>query len=195
MISPPAKAGPDWLRTFVCIKIPEGHLKIISAWINARRIESKEIRWIGPSNIHITLKFCGERHWDSVEKLACNLEKIKHNGPFSIYIEGLGGFPDLLRPRIVWAGIKGDIRGLRCLQRDVENAASDAGIPKEERPYSPHITLGRRASALPLPDGIKKAVESDVISLEPWTVSEIILMRSELGRSGARYTELGLFKI
>lgn len=195
MSSLAVKTDAALLRTFVCIKIPDEHLEIIAGWVNARKKESEDIRWVSTANMHITLKFCGERSPDIIQALASNLENMKKEGPFSIYIEGVGGFPSLLKPRVVWTGIKGDIQRLHSVQREIEEAAFHAGIPVEERPYSPHLTLGRRSAASPLPEKTRKAMESDSLLLEPWTINEIILMQSELSRFGARYTPLGLFKI
>lgn len=183
------------IRTFICIKIPDDHRKILAGWIDSRRRELHEVRWTDPDIMHITLKFCGEILPDTLSLLADNLQLIKQKGPFSISIDGIGGFPDLAKPRVIWTGIEGDIPRLKELQRNVENAAYRAGIPKEERPYSPHITLGRRNSTMPIPDSAKKAMESDVLMLEQWTVEEMFIMRSILSSSGPRYTPLGLFKI
>lgn len=84
---------------------------------------------------------------------------------------------------------------MKALRAEVENAALHAGIPTEEKPYSPHVTLGRRNSTERLPESVRKAMEEDAVYLSPWTVDEIILMRSELSRYGPSYTPLRLVKI
>ena len=145
--------------------------------------------------MHITLKFCGERPSETVDMLLENLKNIRPTGPFEINFEGIGGFPDLVRPRVAWAGIREDTEHLQAIRNEVEKAALKASIPKENKKYTPHITVGRRNSNLPLPEKILSSMESEALVTEPWTVREIILMRSELSPMGPRYTPLGLFKI
>lgn len=124
-----------------------------------------------------------------------NLKNIRPTGPFDINIEGIGGFPDLLRPRVVWAGVRGDTESLFAVRNEVEKAALKSSIPKENKKYTPHITIGRRNSDRPLPDRILSLMESESLVTVSWTVREITLMRSELSPMGPRYTPLGLFKI
>ncbi|HAJ94377.1 MAG TPA: RNA 2',3'-cyclic phosphodiesterase [Synergistaceae bacterium] len=183
------------LRTFVCITIPKPQLKILSDWLSARRRESHEFRWAYPETMHITLKFCGERPSETVDMLLSNLKNIRTTGPFDINIEGIGGFPDLVRPRVAWVGVRGDSERLIAIRNEVEKAALKASIPKENKKYTPHITIGRRNSDLPLPEKILSSMESEALVTEPWTVREITLMRSELSPRGPRHTPLGLFKI
>lgn len=145
--------------------------------------------------MHITLKFCGERPSETVDMLLDNLKNIRPTGPFDINIEGIGGFPDLQRPRVAWAGLRGDTERLFAIRSEVEKAALKASIPKENKKYTPHITIGRRNSDRPLPGRILSLMESEALVTAPWTVREIILMRSDLSPMGPRYTPLGLFKI
>lgn len=183
------------LRTFACITIPNRQMKIVSNWISFRRRESHELRWAYPETMHITLKFCGERPSETVSMLLNNLKNISSIGQFDIYIEDIGGFPDLIRPRVVWASVKGDIERLSALRNEVEKAALKASIPRENKKYTPHVTIGRRNSDRPLPEEIISSMRSAELLTEPWTVREITLMRSELSPMGPRYTPLGLFKI
>ena len=183
------------LRTFACITIPNPQMKIVSNWLSFRRRESHELRWAYPETMHITLKFCGERPSETVSMLLNNLKNISSIGQFDIYIEDIGGFPDLIRPRIVWASVKGDIERLSALRNEVEKAALKASIPRENKKYTPHVTIGRRNSDRPLPEEIISSMRSAELLTEPWTVREITLMRSELSPMGPRYTPLGLFKI
>ena len=183
------------LRTFACITIPNPQMKIVSNWLSFRRRESHELRWAYPETMHITLKFCGERPSETVSMLLNNLKNISSVGQFDIYIEDIGGFPDLIRPRVVWASVKGDIERLSALRNEVEKAALKASIPRENKKYTPHVTIGRRNSDRPLPEEIISSMRSAELLTEPWTVREITLMRSELSPMGPRYTPLGLFKI
>ena len=145
--------------------------------------------------MHITLKFCGERPSETVDMLLDNLKSIRPTGPFDINIEGIGAFPDMVRPRVAWAGVRGDTEHLFKIRDEVEKAALKASIPKENKKYTPHITIGRRNSDIPLPEKALSAMQREALVTSPWTVREITLMRSELSPMGPRYTPLGLFKI
>ena len=183
------------VRSFVCIGIPEEHRKRLARWIDSRRRESREVRWVDARAIHITLKFCKEITPAAISILTDNLEHIESPGPFSISLGGIGGFPNLIRPKVIWAGISGDTDRLEVLRKQVENAAYRAGIQKETRPYSPHVTLGRRAASDPLPRAVLSAMHDDPLVPDVWTVEEIILMKSLLTPTGPHYTPLGFFKI
>lgn len=183
------------LRTFACITIPNPQMKIVSNWLSFRRRESHELRWAYPETMHITLKFCGERPSETVSMLLNNLKDMSGTGQFDIYIGDIGGFPDLIRPRVVWASVKGDIERLSALRNEVEKAALKASIPRENKKYTPHVTIGRRNSDRPLPEEVLSSMRGAELLTEPWTVRDITLMRSELSPMGPRYTPLGLFKI
>ena len=188
-------ASRSEVRSFVCIGIPDEQRKRIARWLDSRRRESGEVRWVDARAIHITLKFCKEISPSTIGILADNLEHIESPGPFSISLGGRGGFPSLIRPRVIWAGISGETDRLEVLRKQVENAAYRAGIQKETRPYSPHVTLGRRSAADPLPSAVLSAMHDDPLVPDVWTVEEIILMKSLLTPTGPRYTPLGIFKI
>ena len=188
-------ASRSAVRSFVCIGIPDEQRKRLARWIDSRRRESREVRWVDARAIHITLKFCKEISPSTIGILADNLEHIESHGPFSISLGDIGGFPSLIRPRVIWAGISGETDRLEVLRKQVENAAYRAGIQKETRPYSPHVTLGRRSAADPLPSAVLSAMHDDPLVPDVWTVEEIILMKSLLTPTGPQYTPLGFFKI
>ena len=170
-------------------------MKVLSGWLSARRRDSHEFRWVSPETMHITIKFCGERPPETVDLFLENLKNIRNRGPFEINIKGIGGFPDLIRPKVLWAGVSGDTEALSDIRNEVEKAAHRAFIPGENKKYTPHITLGRRNSDRALTQEALLPMQRTQPFTEPWTVTEIILMRSELSLTGPRYTPLGLFKI
>ena len=83
--------------------------------------------------MHITLKFCGERSKETVDLLLENLKNIRSKGPFAINIEGMGGFPDLIRPKVLWAGVGGETATLSEVRDEVEKAAHRASIPRDNK--------------------------------------------------------------
>ena len=167
----------------------------MSAWINARRREIPDVRWVDSSLMHITLKFCGERQEETISLLRKNLAAITPCGGLDLRIEGCGGFPDVLRPRVIWAGIAGELNKLSNLQKNVDLAALHSGIDREKHPFSPHLTLGRRNSVSPLAEAALRGLRGFPLQTGFWHASEIIFMQSELSPKGPTYTPLELFKI
>ena len=93
------------------------------------------------------------------------LDKELPRGPFELAARGVGGFPKLSAPRVVWTGITGDTEKLCALARAADNLAARRGVAKERKKFSPHITLGRRAETTPLPADALRELTFDEISL------------------------------
>lgn len=103
----------------------------------------KHTAWARPESMHLTLKFIGEIDDRLAVEAASRLAAAAAGvAPFTLSVEGVGGFPNQRAPRVVWAGIAGS-GALDALKGRVEDALSSVGIPREERPYSPHLTLCR----------------------------------------------------
>lgn len=192
----PAFAGP-LLRTFVCVKLPQSHITALGSWIEAKKRETREagIRWVKPETIHITLKFCGEIPPEMARAVSSLLDKELPRGAFELSARGVGGFPKLSAPRVIWTGIAGDTEKLAKLARAADDLAARRGVAKERKKFSPHITLGRRGEAAPLSAEALRSLESGGPDLPPWTVREVIFMRSELTPSGPIYTPLKIYAL
>lgn len=110
----------------------------------------KNAKWVPPANFHLTLKFFGEveeSKLDSLQNaLVLSSEGVK---PFSINIAGAGCFPDLARPRVLWAGVESGLLELKTLSAAVEARTVQAGFPPLDKPFSAHATLARFSGALP----------------------------------------------
>jgi len=183
------------LRTFLCIEIPAEQKNTIGLWLDARRRDVPDVRWVRPETLHITLKFCGEIQEDMVQGIIRYLTKFKQKGAFMLQIQGIGAFPSFPPARIVWTGVTGALNRLQEVQNAAENAALSVGLAREPRRYTPHITLGRRNSKDPFPQVQIDTVQSDPLYTEAWQVNAMILMKSELFPDGPKYTPLGVFKI
>lgn len=190
----PELAG-DLVRTFVCIELPEAQREFLVKWIDAHRRCCSGIRWVAPDTMHITLKFCGERLPETIDKFKTTLSQIVSKGPISLSLEGIGGFPDFKRPHVIWTGIKGDLDRLSRLRDEIETAGGRVGIPKERAKYAPHLTLGRCDFSGGMAENIAASLNSEPVATEPWTAEQFILMRSELTQHGAVHTPIELFKI
>jgi 2'-5' RNA ligase len=109
--------------------------------------------------------------------------------PFSFVLAGLGGFPNLHRPRVIWVGVPRGGESLQKLQEQVENHLAACGFPREKRSFSPHLTIGRvksQGGIQPLLDRLSSiSFESEEIP-----VSAVKVMRSQLKPTGAEYSAL-----
>jgi 2'-5' RNA ligase len=146
------------------------------------------VRWVPPENVHLTLKFLGEVPEGRVPEICSAVDSaVAGAGPFEMAVSGFGAFPSLRRPRVVWAGIELS-PPLERLQAELERALAAIGFPKEDRPYHPHLTLGRTqkyASASEF-EGFAELVgrlEYD----DAFHVRAVDVMRSRLMPSGALY--------
>jgi len=154
---------------------------------------SGSVRWVKPDGIHLTLKFFGEIPVSRIDGIRPALDQsVAGSAPFSLTFEGVGCFPNTVRPRVVWAGVRAEPL-LAELQRRLEDNLEAAGFKKEQRTFSPHLTLGR------VKDGVKEiplrkigtAIEgARMETTAVMTVDELCLFRSILRPEGPEYSVL-----
>lgn len=186
------------IRAFIAIELPETiHQKLdeIEKQIQTRAGERarRAVRWVPASNMHLTLKFLGEVSTGNVQALAQILKnEANRHARFELTIQGLGAFPNLRHPRVIWVGTEGPAE-LANMQKAIDAETRQLGYPAEERPFSPHLTLGR-ISQNAHPDEIAQVVralsEMQVGMLGQVPVERIHLFRSDLRPAGAVYTSL-----
>ena len=193
----------DSIRVFIALDLPPQAKEALNRTICALRQEiSNGVRWVDPSGIHLTLKFLGniqptltEQVFEAMTQAAkCNNPGSNDSGAFRLSLSQLGVFPDTRRPRVLWAGIQGDLAALAGLQVRVEEASDRIGFALEQRPYRPHLTLGRVREGVPPPAllQIGKAVsEAKLEPSSPWLCDSLHLIRSDRRPEGATYTSLG----
>ena len=145
------------MRLFVAIDIPAEIKDALRCFVDRLRPAAK-IGWSPLDNLHITTKFIGEWPESRLDEMKHALTSVPVKGAIDVTVKGLGWFPNPRRPRVFWAGIGGG-EPLRALARDTEQAAARLGVPVEERPYSPHLTLARIREAVPL-ERLHKTIES-----------------------------------
>jgi 2'-5' RNA ligase/ribosome silencing factor RsfS/YbeB/iojap len=182
------------LRAFIAIKIPDLIQKKLEETRNLLEIpRSTAVRWVTPSDIHLTLKFLGEIPFSDIERIhTAMLETVAGYHPFSVEVYGLGAFPGLNRPRVFWVGLR-HYEDLLRLQSQIDQILLTLGHKGEDRPFTPHLTLGR-VSDQAVPAEIRRIVEkiqlSKVDTLGEIHVDCIHLIRSELKPGGPIYTLL-----
>ncbi len=178
------------MRAFIAIEIPaqvRSHLSSCAAELKALPVEAS---WTRPAGIHLTLRFLGEIRPEQKETVAKAMRQAAAGiTPFRLELQGLGAFPNLNRPRVLWAGLGGETEAAARLQRNLESSLEEAGFPREERPWKPHLTLAR-IQHLADPRRFAAGVAACHLPPAAFEVSRIVLFQSELHPTGARYTEL-----
>lgn len=133
------------MRLFVAIELPLEVRRAVEDLLEGLRRLVPDIRWGRAEGMHVTLKFLGEVDEARLETLSPAIERAAaaSTGGFEIEIRGLGTFGGRHNPNVVWLGIIEPTGALRSLQAAVEAACESAGFAKEQRAYSPHLTLAR----------------------------------------------------
>lgn len=184
------------VRAFVAIELSSEVLAALErVQDRLRRGEGGQAgRWVRAEGIHLTLKFLGEVPAERLEAIYQAVGRAcLGRTPFELTVAGLGCFPNLRRPRVVWAGVEEETGRLASLQEAVERELSRLGFPPEGRRFTPHLTLARvqeRASPREI-EALGKAVGTAQIGeLGKMRVEAVSVMKSDLRPEGAIYTEL-----
>jgi len=149
---------------------------------------SARISWSTVEKMHITTKFIGEWPEDRLDELKATLARVSSPVPIQIAIHHLGWFPNEKNPRVFWAGIEAGAE-LHTLAAATDNAVHTIGVPKEERKYSPHLTLARIRERVPL-DALLRAIKAlESVDFGSFLASSFFLYLS----SGGKYTKLAEF--
>ena len=180
-------------RTFIAVDIGDDIRNNAIALQHSLAKCGASVKWVSPESLHITLLFLGEVDDRELHTVCRAVKEVAAREPsFALRISGLGAFPTPRRPKIVWAGLVEGSEELRSLYDKLEAKMTELGaFHKEERGYTPHLTLGRVKNE---EDGMKLAPE--MTKRLAWdggrtAVHEILVFSSVLERDGPVYTVLG----
>ena len=181
------------IRCFVAVEIPEpiqALLKPVQTHLQSQI--HKGTSWTKHGNFHLTLKFLGDVHPEAIHEVSETLQRVTDTyAPFSIAFGGIGAFPNLARPRVIWLGIKQEASTVSRLAKAVNLELRHLGFSTDHR-FHPHLTLARLRTATnlePLKNILRKY---DTIVGGSMRVNEIALMQSQLHPNGAIYTPLNV---
>jgi RNA 2',3'-cyclic 3'-phosphodiesterase len=179
------------IRAFIAIALPVHIVRYVEALQNHLKASGLKLSWVRPQNIHLTLKFLGEIEPSLVEDAVTAMQSaVRENAPFELTVQGVGVFPTVRRPRVLWVGVGGQTDGLVDLHRCLDDALAAAGFARETRPFKAHLTLARIKGGV-APQQLIRAMEDS--GREPprsMPVEEIALFQSRLQSTGAVYTLL-----
>lgn len=184
------------IRTFIAIELNDA-LQRALAQVQAhlqRDPVARVVRWVASENIHLTLKFLGDvdaGHIPALERIIARV--CSEFAPFTLTIGGAGAFPNIRKPNVIWVGVRGQVDTAARLAERIDAACATLGFAREERAFTPHLTLGRvKRDALPKErQRIGALVEAmhigDVGTLH---VERVAVMKSDLTPDGSVYTRL-----
>ena len=190
----------EQVRSFIAIELPD-EVKSGLVRLQAQLKTGKQppVKWVAPDGIHLTLKFLGNVASDKINEITTAIEAAVHGiPPFQLEVKDLGVFPNLRRVQVVWVGVSGDTAQLNQLQQHIESNLAPLGFPRETRAFKPHLTLARlREQASPDERQIfgQLITNTEFTEVYGFSVDAINLMRSELTREGAIYSQISSAKL
>ena len=179
------------IRAFIAITPPETLQQALANAQGALQRLSLPFRWVKPAQVHLTLKFLGDIAPEAIDPIAQAMQHaVTTLTPFTLSIQGIGCFPNLARPRVLWMGIHAPHDMLLQLHQRLETKLAALGFAPEERPFRPHLTLARGQQRV---SGRHLATVLHAYHDQPFgdmLVDQVQLMQSQLHRDGAVYTML-----
>lgn len=187
-------------RAFIAIELPSrAHTELSRVIAEMRTGHERSVKWVDPGIIHLTLKFLGNIPYEKASDISEAIRQAARTiQPFPLELNGIGAFPDTKAPRVIWAGVGGDITTLRTLQKQIDQALIPLGFAPEARGFSPHLTLGRvrdgispqqrlelgkKLGSIPMPTGIAIPV------------THVHLMKSTLTPRGPLYERVSVIPL
>lgn len=186
------------IRTFLAVTLPPLEREVLAEIIASLEPERAWLKLVEPDSLHITLRFLGPVVPARIERVdAAATSAAALTQPFTLTIAGVGAFPNERMPRALWAGMA-DNNGLDVLTdlaRKVDDALFAEGFERESRAFSPHITLARTRDRITAADrervaGALRRLRTRDMPARSFKVRDVIVMRSDPGPSGPRYTPM-----
>ncbi|MDI9370425.1 MAG: RNA 2',3'-cyclic phosphodiesterase [Synergistaceae bacterium] len=183
----------ETIRAFLCVELSTEAKQALYQSTAPLRTSFPSLKWVKPECLHITLKYLGELKKTRIDSIAESMEQsLTPNPPasFDLRCGSLGAFPGFKRVRTLYAKVLGELESLSHLAAISEKAAVANGLPREKRPFMPHITLARSRNPEPMPP-------DDSFPGRPieWNVSSVALMKSDLRPTGSVYTRIRIWRL
>jgi 2'-5' RNA ligase len=194
------------MRIFIGIDLDDEIRTHIARFLDGVRGFAPDVRWVNPESLHITLKFIGEQKPEQVEAIRDCLRPIA-SPQIEIRFARYGFFPTLKSPRVFWIGIESGPQ-LAQLAAGIDAACQEFGIPREQRAFSPHLTLARGSGGSGSPKWRKgdrpnsdfavldkRLAAMPALDFGTMTAREFVLYQSQLSPKGSKYTKLERFAL
>jgi len=179
------------IRSFLAIELPKTILEKIRELQAELKQSRADVKWVSPEKIHLTLKFFGSIEESKVDEIIGDIEEpVRLAPPFSLNVRGMGAFPHLKNPRVIWMGLIDERGVLVPFQKELEGRLEKAGFAPEKRSFQPHLTLGRMNSSRGKDELIWRIEKHQEEEFGGFEVERVVLFKSDLRPTGPIYTAL-----
>ncbi|MDO4630665.1 MAG: RNA 2',3'-cyclic phosphodiesterase [Planctomycetia bacterium] len=180
------------IRTFIGVEIAEKSRNQTGNFAKKLMDLDVDMKWEPVHKYHVTLKFLDEIPNEEVNDICVRVQRAVRDFPsFTLGLRGAGAFPNIEKPRNVWVGVHEGREEITELARRVDLAMQEVGFPRELKPFTPHVTLGRLRRATPgLADLSEKLAQYDNVDLGKSYIRHVTVFASHMARSGSSYTVL-----
>jgi len=169
-------------RYFIAVPLPSHVKRMLFGWHERRRGQAAFRKWVYEQDYHITLKYLGSCDNIILQQVKTHLANLLEHESFRLTLSGIGTFGRLERPRILWAGVGGDLTALHSLQASVEASMHELGFAVEDRPYRPHVTIAKQYLGARFDQAQMAVAWEEEMKIPVWEATSIVLYRTELGR-------------
>jgi 2'-5' RNA ligase len=184
------------IRSFLAIELPKPILRKIEEVQGDLRLTHADVRWVSPEKIHLTLKFFGNIEESRIDSIFKSIEEpVQNTLRFSVKVQGIGAFPHLKNPRVIWMGLVNGREVLTSLQKQIETQLEKIGFQPEDRPFQPHLTLGRMKSSRGKEELVGRMEKHKEEEFGDFQVGRLVLFKSDLRPTGPIYTPLRELKL
>lgn len=191
----------EQIRTFIAVELADAEraaLRRLQEQLEATPA-ARYVRWVAPDGIHLTLKFLGGVDVNRMPALQRAVQDACAGIPsHTLTLDGIGAFPNTRRPNVVWVGVGGDVERTQKLADQIDRACAALGFPRETRPFSAHLTLGRvKRDVRPSDQQFvgEMIAHAQVGELGRFRVERVSIMKSDLRPTGSVYTQLSAFEL
>lgn len=186
------------IRSFLAFELPGDTKKTIARVWGEMNAYSLNIRWIKVDNIHLTVVFMGNVPQELITPMGeMTAQVCRKYGPFQIALKGVGVFPHMRRPRVLWIGLDGDIQRMADFRGRIQQKMKSFCIKQDRRPFKPHLTMGRfRKGSTGGQQHLHSLIAAyDGLASQRAELNELVLFRSDLKPNGAVYTRLNAWPL
>ncbi|MFC1531915.1 RNA 2',3'-cyclic phosphodiesterase [Thermodesulfobacteriota bacterium] len=180
------------IRSFLAFELPPDIKRVVVRVSEDIKRSTLDLRRVKVDNIHLTVVFMGNIRPEDVSAIGEVIDKVCVSfSPFDIFLKGLGVFPNIRKPRVLWLGLDGEIERMSLLRDDLQQKLKPFGIKEEKREFRAHLTLGRFGRPV-RGDSRLEDITSQYKDLSGplGQMDELIMFKSELKPGGAEYTRL-----
>jgi len=185
------------IRSFLAFELPLEIKAVVNRVSEELKRSSLDVKWVKSGNIHLTLVFMGDVEVNEIPTIKEEVEKVCLTcDAFDISLKGLGCFPHMRKPRVIWIGLDGNLERMSFFRDTLQECLMPFGIKEEKRRFKPHLTLGRfRKPKRTSSEELELLSSYGDVASPVCSLTELVLFKSELNPGGARYTRLGVWPL